>query len=74
MDATVHWHGLRLENRCDGVPEETQAPMGKGESFRYRVQFPDSGLYWYQPHIRKTLLKDMGLSGAIVVRPSDPSY
>jgi len=23
VDATVHWHGLRLENRYDGVPEET---------------------------------------------------
>src|SRR5215212_4806216 len=25
VDTTVHWHGLRLENRYDGVPEETQA-------------------------------------------------
>jgi FtsP/CotA-like multicopper oxidase with cupredoxin domain len=74
VDATVHWHGLRLENRYDGVPEETQAPIGRGESFRYRVQFPDPGLYWYHPHIREDFAQDMGLSGAIVVRPSDPSY
>ena len=25
IEATVHWHGLRLENRYDGVPHETQA-------------------------------------------------
>ena len=25
IDTTVHWHGLRLENRYDGVPHETQA-------------------------------------------------
>src|SRR6266536_3036159 len=25
VEATVHWHGLRLENRYDGVPHETQA-------------------------------------------------
>src|SRR5215207_5682600 len=25
LDTTVHWHGLRLENRYDGVPHETQA-------------------------------------------------
>jgi FtsP/CotA-like multicopper oxidase with cupredoxin domain len=74
VDATVHWHGLRLENRYDGVPEDTQAPIGMGESFRYRVQFPDPGLYWYHPHIREDFAQDMGLSGAIVVRPSDPSY
>ncbi|HLL50979.1 MAG TPA: multicopper oxidase domain-containing protein, partial [Thermomicrobiales bacterium] len=27
VETTVHWHGLRLENRYDGVPEETQAPI-----------------------------------------------
>ena len=26
LEATVHWHGLRLENKCDGVPHETQTP------------------------------------------------
>ena len=25
VETTVHWHGLRLENRYDGVPHETQA-------------------------------------------------
>ncbi len=27
VDATVHWHGLRLENRLDGVPHDTQKPI-----------------------------------------------
>ena len=26
IDTTVHWHGLRLDNRYDGVPHDTQAP------------------------------------------------
>src|ERR671918_363993 len=26
-EATVHWHGLRVENRFDGVPYETQDPI-----------------------------------------------
>ena len=26
-EATVHWHGLRLDNAYDGVPHETQAPI-----------------------------------------------
>ena len=74
VDATVHWHGLRLENRYDGVPEETQAPIQIGGTFTYRVHFPDPGLYWYHPHIREDYAQEMGLSGAIVVRPSDPLY
>src|SRR5215211_456437 len=40
-EATVHWHGLRLENRYDGVPHETQAPIPIGGEFTYRVRFPD---------------------------------
>ena len=54
LDTTVHWHGLRLENRYDGVPHETQAPIPVGGEFTYRIQFPDPGLYWYHPHIPRT--------------------
>jgi FtsP/CotA-like multicopper oxidase with cupredoxin domain len=39
----VHWHGLRLENRYDGVPHETQAPIPVGGEFTYRIQFPTRG-------------------------------
>src|SRR5215203_5337476 len=74
VDATVHWHGLRLENRYDGVPEETQAPIAPGGTFSYRLRFPDPGLYWYHPHIREDYAQEMGLYAAIVVEPSDPSY
>ena len=42
-EATVHWHGLRLENRYDGVPDQTQAPIRAGGTFSYRLQFPDAG-------------------------------
>src|SRR5918994_3885877 len=74
VDATVHWHGLRLENRYDGVPEETQAPIAPGGTFSYRLRFPDPGLYWYHPHMREDYAQEMGLYAPIVVEPSDPSY
>jgi FtsP/CotA-like multicopper oxidase with cupredoxin domain len=74
VEATVHWHGLRLENRYDGVPEETQAPILPGETFTYKVRFPDPGLYWYHPHIREDFAQEMGLYAPIIVEPSDPSY
>src|SRR5947208_2148407 len=74
VETTVHWHGLRLENRYDGVPHETQAPIPIGGTFTYQVQFPDAGLYWYHPHIREDYAQEMGLYGTIVVEPSDPSY
>ena len=74
VDATVHWHGLRLENRYDGVPHETQAPIPVGGTFTYRLQFPDAGFYWYHPHIREDFGLEMGLYGTIVVEPADMSY
>ena len=74
VEATVHWHGLRLENRYDGVPHETQAPIPIGATFTYKVQFPDAGFYWYHPHIREDFGLEMGLYGTIIVEPADPSY
>lgn len=72
-EATVHWHGLRLQNAYDGT-HETQRPMQVGQSFSYRLQFHDPGLYWYHPHIREDYGQEMGLYGNIVVVPSDPDY
>jgi FtsP/CotA-like multicopper oxidase with cupredoxin domain len=74
LDTTVHWHGLRLENKYDGVPHETQAPIPVGGEFTYRIQFPDAGLYWYHPHIREDYTQELGLYGNILVVPSEPDY
>jgi FtsP/CotA-like multicopper oxidase with cupredoxin domain len=74
LDTTVHWHGLRLENKYDGVPHETQTPIPVGGDFTYRIRFPDPGLYWYHPHIREDYTQEMGLYGNLLVVPSDPDY
>jgi FtsP/CotA-like multicopper oxidase with cupredoxin domain len=74
VEATVHWHGLRLDNRYDGVPHETQEPIPIGGTFSYQLQFPDAGFYWYHPHIREDFGLEMGLYGTIVVEPTDPGY
>jgi FtsP/CotA-like multicopper oxidase with cupredoxin domain len=73
MEATVHWHGLRLENRYDGT-HETQSPIPVGGSFTARVAFPDPGAYWYHPHIREDYGQEMGLYGNALVEPADPDY
>jgi FtsP/CotA-like multicopper oxidase with cupredoxin domain len=74
LDTTVHWHGLRLENKYDGVPHETQAPIPVGGGFTYRIQFPDAGLYWYHPHIREDYTQELGLYGNILVQPAEAEY
>ena len=73
MEATVHWHGLRLENRYDGT-HETQDPIAVGGSFTARVSSPTPALYWYHPHIREDYGQEMGLYGNVLVEPADPDY
>jgi FtsP/CotA-like multicopper oxidase with cupredoxin domain len=72
-DTTVHWHGLRLENRYDGT-HETQPPIPIGETFSYQLTFPDPGVYWYHPHIREDYGQELGLYGNILVVPGDSEY
>jgi FtsP/CotA-like multicopper oxidase with cupredoxin domain len=74
IEATVHWHGLRVENRYDGVPFETQDPIAIGGSYVQHLTFPDAGFYWYHPHIREDYGLELGLYGTVVVEPSDPHY
>ena len=73
LEATVHWHGLRLENRFDGT-HDTQAPIPVGETFTYEVRFPDPGAYWYHPHIREDYGQELGLYGNILVVPPESDY
>jgi FtsP/CotA-like multicopper oxidase with cupredoxin domain len=73
LEQTVHWHGLRLDNRSDGT-HETQAPIPVGGRFSCRVTFPDPGVYWYHPHIREDYAQEMGLYGNVIVEPADPDY
>lgn len=71
---TVHWHGVRVDNRFDGVPGVTQDPVLPGQSFQYRVHFPDPGLYWYHPHVRGDVQIDLGLYGNMDVMPAEEGY
>jgi FtsP/CotA-like multicopper oxidase with cupredoxin domain len=73
MDATVHWHGLRLENRYDGT-HETQTPIPVGGRYSARVAFPDPGVYWYHPHIREDYGQEMGLYANVLVEPANSDY
>jgi FtsP/CotA-like multicopper oxidase with cupredoxin domain len=70
----VHWHGVRLDNRFDGVPHVTQELVPPGGSFEYRVHFRDAGIYWYHPHHREDVLQDLGLYGNLLVRSRDPRF
>jgi FtsP/CotA-like multicopper oxidase with cupredoxin domain len=71
---TVHWHGVRLDNRFDGTPDLTQRPVPPGGHFLYRLRFPDAGIYWYHPHVREDVQQELGLYGNILVRSPRADY
>jgi len=67
LPSTVHWHGVRLDNRFDGVPGITQDSVLAGGDYTYTVHFPDAGIYWYHPHVREDIEQGMGLFGNMLV-------
>ncbi len=74
LPSAIHWHGLRLDVRFDGVPLMTQKPVNRGESFAYRLTFPDPGIFWFHPHHREDIAMDLGLFANIVVRSPREDY
>ena len=74
LPSTVHWHGLRHDNRDDGVPGLTQAEVAPGASYSYHVRFPDAGVYWYHPHVREDIEQAMGLFGNMLVDAPERDY
>lgn len=77
ITSTVHNHGLRVDNKQDGVPVSMKwfdTPLNKGEFKIYRLEFPDVGVFRYHPHVREDLQQELGLYGNILVTPNDEKY
>jgi FtsP/CotA-like multicopper oxidase with cupredoxin domain len=73
VETTVHWHGIRLPNAMDGVPNLTQPPIAaKDGRFLYEFDLPDAGTFWYHPHLGSAEQLARGLSGALIVEEREP--
>jgi len=71
---SVHFHGVRVPNAMDGVPDVTQPAVLPGQSFDYSFIVPDAGLFWYHPHFDSVAELGSGLYGPILVQdPSEPA-
>jgi FtsP/CotA-like multicopper oxidase with cupredoxin domain len=64
---TIHWHGVRVPNQMDGVPDITQEPVEPGETFVYEFTPKDPGTYWFHPHYNTSEQIERGLYGALIV-------
>lgn len=73
MPTLLHSHGVRMANDFDGS-QLVQQDIKPGETFDYVLTFPDSGVYWYHPHVREDIEQPMGLYGNFLVTSRDGNY
>jgi FtsP/CotA-like multicopper oxidase with cupredoxin domain len=67
-ETTIHWHGVPVPYRMDGVPNVTQKGVPPGESFVYEFEAKPAGSFIYHSHVNYQL--DQGLYGALIIEPS----
>ncbi len=66
VPTTIHWHGILVPPRMDGVPYISQAPIPPGATKVYQFPIRQTGTYWYHSHAE--LQEQSGLYGAIVIK------
>ncbi len=67
----VHWHGLLVDNKSDGVPFITQDPIRSGETYTYEFTAVNPGTHMYHSHHNAVAQVTGGLLGALIVDPKD---
>jgi FtsP/CotA-like multicopper oxidase with cupredoxin domain len=72
-ESTIHWHGVRVPNAMDGVPDMTQPPVPPGGTFVYEYTPKDAGTFWFHPHVRSSEQVERGLYGVLVVEDVAPA-
>ena len=68
---SIHWHGLILPFRMDGVPGVSFAGIGAGETFEYRFPVRQNGTYWYHSHTAAQ--EQLGVYGLLIIDPAKSS-
>ena len=47
---SVHWHGVLLPYRQDGVPYVSNPPIEPGETATFEFTIKQAGTYWFHSH------------------------
>ncbi len=62
---SIHWHGLILPFKQDGVPGISYDGIAAGETFTYNFPITQSGTYWFHSHTG--FQEPDGAYGAIII-------
>lgn len=64
-NSSLHWHGLFLPNKMDGVPFLTQMPIKPGATYLYKFPIIQHGTHWYHSH--SGLQEQLGMYGSFIM-------
>ncbi|ATP55602.1 copper oxidase [Pedobacter ginsengisoli] len=64
-ETSLHWHGLFLPNKMDGVPFLTQMPIKPHSTYIYKFPIVQHGTHWYHSH--SELQEQIGMYGAFIM-------
>lgn len=73
-ETSLHWHGLFLPNKEDGVPNLTQMPIKPGTIHKYTFPIIQTGTHWYHSH--SGLQEQIGMYGMFIMnkKQNDPTF
>ena len=71
---SMHWHGVFLPNKEDGVPNLTQMPIEPNTTHKYTFPIIQHGTHWYHSH--SGLQEQIGMYGSFIMnkRNEDPTF
>jgi len=61
---SLHWHGVFLPNKEDGVPYLTQMPIAPHSVYTYKFPIIQHGTHWYHSH--SGLQEQIGMYGSLI--------
>ena len=63
---SLHWHGVFVPNKEDGVPYLTQMPIAPNKSHVYRFPIIQNGTHWYHSHSGPQ--EQIGMYGSLILK------
>jgi FtsP/CotA-like multicopper oxidase with cupredoxin domain len=73
LSTTVHWHGVLVPNKMDGVAYVNQEPIIPGQTFTYEFVARNPGSHMYHSHHDAAEQVTKGMMAGFIIEPKDKS-
>jgi CopA family copper-resistance protein len=67
--SSIHWHGILVPFRMDGVPGVNFGGIPPNETYEYRFRVRQAGTYWYHSH--SAFQEQTGVYAPLIIDPKD---